>query len=121
MVMPMNSLRKLWQRPALRIDASLRRRQTDYQEAAEITRKLKFNRGNRRHDVSLSNTERKLGNLALASKDLKVGLDASRRVDDRYYLPRDLTAMAELDVALTGPSKPTVPFRVVYSDHLRAA
>ena len=42
---------------------------------------------------------RTLGDLAGAGTALETGLSASRRVGDRYYLPRDLTALAETKVA----------------------
>jgi len=39
------------------------------------------------------------GKLKAASALLMVGLQASRRLGDRYYLPRDLTALAEVRAA----------------------
>ncbi|HEY1525945.1 MAG TPA: CHAT domain-containing protein [Candidatus Angelobacter sp.] len=44
----------------------------------------------------LANVERQLGDTQGASDALKVGLSASRHVGDRYYVPRDLTALAEI-------------------------
>ena len=70
-----------------------------YQHAAQITRELKFNRGITESMFALSNVERKLGDTRHAAKTLEVALEASRRLGDRYYLPRDLTALAELKVA----------------------
>jgi CHAT domain-containing protein len=44
----------------------------------------------------LANVERQLGDTQSASDALKAGLSASRRIGDRYYVPRDLTALAEI-------------------------
>jgi CHAT domain-containing protein len=47
----------------------------------------------------LGNVERQLGDTQGASDALKAGLSASRQVGDRYYVPRDLTALAEIAAA----------------------
>jgi CHAT domain-containing protein len=47
----------------------------------------------------LADVERQLGNRGSANDALKAGLKASRRLGDRYYLPRDLTALAEIAAA----------------------
>jgi CHAT domain-containing protein len=47
----------------------------------------------------LANLDRQLGDIENAGDGLTAGLKASRRLGDRYYVPRDLTAMAELAVA----------------------
>jgi CHAT domain-containing protein len=47
----------------------------------------------------LANLDRQLGDIENAGDALTAGLKASRRLGDRYYVPRDLTAMAELAVA----------------------
>jgi CHAT domain-containing protein len=44
----------------------------------------------------LADVERQLDDVQGSSRALKTGLDASRRLGDRYYLPRDLTALAEI-------------------------
>lgn len=44
----------------------------------------------------LADVERQLDDVKGSSRALKTGLDASRRLGDRYYLPRDLTALAEI-------------------------
>jgi CHAT domain-containing protein len=44
----------------------------------------------------LADVERQLDDVQGSSRALKTGLDASRRLADRYYLPRDLTALAEI-------------------------
>jgi CHAT domain-containing protein len=46
----------------------------------------------------LANLDRQLGDIENAGDALAAGLKASRRLGDRYYVPRDLTAMAELAV-----------------------
>lgn len=40
-----------------------------------------------------------MGDTQSASAALRAGLGASRRLGDRYYVPRDLTALAELNVS----------------------
>jgi CHAT domain-containing protein len=47
----------------------------------------------------LAEVDRRLGNAKSAMRALRSGLKASRRLGDRYYVPRDLTALAELQVA----------------------
>lgn len=47
----------------------------------------------------LANVERQLGEKQSAIDALEAGLTASRRLGDRYYLPRDLTALAEIAAA----------------------
>jgi CHAT domain-containing protein len=47
----------------------------------------------------LANLDRQLGDIENAGDALTAGLKASRRLGDRYYVPRDLTAMGELAVA----------------------
>src|SRR6185312_2564220 len=47
----------------------------------------------------LGDVERQLGDKQSASDALEAGLSASRRLGDRYYLPRDLTALAEIAAA----------------------
>lgn len=70
-----------------------------YQRAARITKDLNFNRGIAESMFALATAEQTLGDRKHAVKALQIGLSASRRVGDRYYLPRDLTALAELKVA----------------------
>src|SRR5258708_6750602 len=47
----------------------------------------------------LSDVDRAVGDLSGAVKALRIGLRSSRRLGDRYYLPRDLTALAEIRIA----------------------
>src|SRR6185437_14921156 len=47
----------------------------------------------------LGDVERQLGDKQSTSDALEAGLSASRRLGDRYYLPRDLTALAEIAAA----------------------
>jgi CHAT domain-containing protein len=52
----------------------------------------------------LANIYREGGELESAAHYASLGLDASRRVGDRYFLPRDLTVLADLK-ARTGSSR----------------
>lgn len=47
----------------------------------------------------LATVDRRLDDAASAMDALRTALKASRRLGDRYYVPRDLTALAELQVA----------------------
>lgn len=47
----------------------------------------------------LAKVDRLLGDMQGAMQALSAGLKASRRLGDRYYVPRDLTALAELKAA----------------------
>src|SRR5258708_12143326 len=46
--------------------------------------------------IDLAGLYRDAGDLKSAEERASVGVDASRRVGDRYYLPRDLTVLADL-------------------------
>lgn len=69
-----------------------------YLEASRIVRKLRFNRGIADTMFALSGVERKLGDIQQAAHALEIGLAASQHLGDRYYLPRDYTALAELRI-----------------------
>ncbi|MCU1315252.1 MAG: hypothetical protein JWN63_574 [Candidatus Acidoferrum typicum] len=67
-----------------------------YQQAGQITKQLSFVRGIAETMFALSNVEQRLDHRTAAVTALQVAIAASRRLGDRYYLPRDLTALAEL-------------------------
>jgi CHAT domain-containing protein len=46
--------------------------------------------------IDLAGLYREAGDLQSAEESATLGVDASRRVGDRYYLPRDLTVLADL-------------------------
>ena len=46
--------------------------------------------------IDLAGLYREAGDLKRAEISASAGVDASRRVGDRYYLPRDLTVLADL-------------------------
>jgi CHAT domain-containing protein len=66
------------------------------EEAAQRANKLHFYRMDAQAMFDLATIYREKDNLAEAEDRLNKGIDASRKVGDRYYLPRDLTALAEL-------------------------
>jgi len=47
----------------------------------------------------LANLDRQAGDLEGASRSVRIALVASRHLGDRYYVPRDLTALAEIKAA----------------------
>lgn len=67
-----------------------------YQQAGQITNQLSFVRGIAETMFALSNVEQRLDHRTAAVTALQLAIAASRRLGDRYYLPRDLTALAEL-------------------------
>lgn len=69
------------------------------ERAAEISRSRKFYPILSAAMIELAGIYRKEGQLKTAEASLQEGLRASRRVGARYYLPRDLTAAAELKMA----------------------
>jgi len=70
-----------------------------FEQAGRISQEIKLYRTLAQAMFNLATLNRTLGDLAGAGTALETGLSASRRVGDRYYLPRDLTALAEIKVA----------------------
>jgi len=70
-----------------------------FEQAGQISQGISFYRTLAQAMFDLSDVERSSGDLSGASRALKIGLQASRRLGDRYYLPRDLTALAEIKIA----------------------
>lgn len=70
-----------------------------YQEAGQITRQFNFLRGIAETMFALSEVEQRLNRRKAAVIALQIALAASRGLGDRYYLPRDLTALAEMRTA----------------------
>jgi CHAT domain-containing protein len=70
-----------------------------FAQAGQIAGDLRLYRTLSYAMFDLANAERQLGDRQGRSNALEAGLAASRRLGDRYYLPRDLTALAEIAVA----------------------
>jgi len=66
------------------------------EQAADLSQKYKFYRTVGQAMIDLAGLYRDAGDLKSAEERASVGVDASRRVGDRYYLPRDLTILADL-------------------------
>jgi len=73
------------------------------EQAADLSQKHEFYRTVGEAKIDLAGLYRDAGDLKSAEEYASAGVDASRRVGDRYYLPRDLTILAELK-ALKGSS-----------------
>ncbi|MCU1305001.1 MAG: hypothetical protein JWQ87_5285 [Candidatus Sulfotelmatobacter sp.] len=73
--------------------------QKQYEEAAKIAEQGLYYRPLARAMFELANMYREVGNLPAADKALTVGVHASRRLGDKYYLPRDLAVLAEVKAA----------------------
>jgi len=66
------------------------------EESGELAQKYNFYRTLGQSMIDLAGLYRDADDLKSAEERAAIGVDASRRVGDRYYLPRDLTALAEL-------------------------
>src|SRR5258707_3890591 len=66
------------------------------QQSANLAEKYKFYRTVGQSMIDLAGLYRDAGDLKSADERASIGVDASRRVGDRYYLPRDLTLLADL-------------------------
>jgi CHAT domain-containing protein len=71
----------------------------DFHEAARIAQQMRSYRTLAEAAFDLANLDRKAGDLEGASRSVGIALDASRHLGDRYYVPRDLTALAEIKAA----------------------
>jgi CHAT domain-containing protein len=72
----------------------------DFETAGEIGQRLHFYRMVADSMVDLADIYRAQGDLADAESRLRIGLKASQQVGDRYYLPRNLTALPEVETRL---------------------
>lgn len=69
----------------------------DYlEQSRELAQKYSFYRTLGQSMIDLAALYRDGGELKSAEERATIGVDASRRVGDRYYLPRDLTVLADL-------------------------
>jgi CHAT domain-containing protein/tetratricopeptide (TPR) repeat protein len=66
------------------------------EQAGQIGREHRFYRSVAEAMLDLARLYRDEGDLKSAEDRAAIGVDASRRVGDRYYLPRDLTVLADL-------------------------
>src|SRR6266480_2973987 len=69
----------------------------DYlEQSRELAQKYSFYRTLGQSMIDLAALYRDAGDLKSAEERATIGVGASRRVGDRYYLPRDLTVLADL-------------------------
>jgi CHAT domain-containing protein len=68
----------------------------DLQQGSQFALKCKYYRTAAEGLVDLAQLYLSAGDLKSAEESATVGLDTSRRVGDRYFLPRDLTMLADL-------------------------
>jgi CHAT domain-containing protein len=66
------------------------------ERSSELGQKYDFYRTLAQSTIDLAALYRDAGDLKSAEERAAIGVDASRRVADRYYLPRDLTTLADL-------------------------
>src|SRR5207248_7727208 len=65
------------------------------QQAGQIAQSYNFYRTEGQAMIDLAGLYRDAGDLKSAEESATVGVEASKRVGDRYYLPRDLTILAD--------------------------
>src|SRR5207249_1767067 len=75
------------------------------EEAGDISQKYNFYRTVGQSMIDLAGLYRDAGDLKSADARAVIGVDASRRVGDRYYLPRDLTVLADLKALRGNPAQ----------------
>ena len=75
------------------------------EEAGDISQKYNFYRTVGQAMIDLASLYRDAGDLKSAEERAAIGVDASRRVGDRYYLPRDLTVLADLKALRGNPAQ----------------
>src|SRR5882762_4870657 len=66
------------------------------EQTGDIAQKYNFYRTEGQAMIDLAGLYRDAGDIKSAEDRASIGVDASRRVGDRYYLPRDLTVLADL-------------------------
>lgn len=66
------------------------------QRAGDLSQKYKFYRTAGQSMIDLAGLYRDAGDISAAEQSATLGVEASRRVGDKYYLPRDLTVLADL-------------------------
>ena len=80
-------------------DHDLINAELDFRQAGTIAQRMDDYRTVSELMFDLSGVERQLGDLRGADLALRAGLAASRHLGDRYYLPRDLSALAQIKMA----------------------
>jgi tetratricopeptide (TPR) repeat protein len=81
------------------------------EQAAAMGSRLNFCRMVADAMFELARAYEQQGELSQAEIRLKAGLDASQRVGDRYYVPRNLTALAELKAREGDVSSAETPYK----------
>jgi CHAT domain-containing protein len=66
------------------------------EQSGQLAQEYSFYRALGQSMIDLAGLYREAGDLKAAEVSASVGVDASRRVGDRYYLPRDLTVLADV-------------------------
>lgn len=66
------------------------------EQSADLAQKYKFYRTVGQSMLDLASLYGDVGDLKTAAEYASIGVQASRNVGDRYYLPRDLTVLADL-------------------------
>src|SRR5713101_2279087 len=69
---------------------------TYLEQTGDIAQKYNFYRTEGQAMIDLAGLYRDAGDIKSAEDRASIGVDASRRVGDRYYLPRDLTVLADV-------------------------
>ena len=80
-------------------------------QAEQIAEKFSFYRTLGDSNFQLARVYESRHEMQSAEDSLQLALKASRRVGDRYYLPRDLAALATLNIEMNRPEKADALYR----------
>src|ERR1700676_2234398 len=75
------------------------------EEGGDISQRYDFYRTAGQAMIDLAALYRETGDLKAAEKSAATGVEASRRVGDRYYLPRTITVLADLKALRGQPAQ----------------
>src|SRR5438477_975275 len=82
------------------------------EKAGQIAQRYNFYRTEGQAMIDLAGLYRDAGDLKSAEESATVGVEASKRVGDRYYLPRDLTILADFKAQ----RRPTAEAEALYQN-----
>jgi CHAT domain-containing protein len=85
--------------------------EADLQQADQIAQKFSFYRTLADANFQLARVYQSLTDMQAAENSLELAVRTSRQVGDRYFLPRDLAALAALNVQMNRPSEADALYR----------
>lgn len=85
--------------------------QIHLQQADDLAQKLSFYRTLADTNFQLARVYQSLNDMHAAENSLQLAVKTSRQVGDRYFLPRDLAALAALNIQMNRPSEADALYR----------